>query len=243
MSCVFPTTPVFTTSSTSISFSGGTPTGPGFEREFTLTVPAGNVYDISVSADDSVVVSGAGISAESHWDAQKKTIVTGSATSSYVPLGEATSDASFSVIYKNKGGPFSLSAKVTSTRTDIQQARSSIFSSEQCLFEYFWLASKELVFSLINQSLEQQGIDTSLLHYPWYPTPFKNTGWDTSLTPPRIVYTCGEFSVKAGASLDLTSGEMEFGVDVYKQSETADFSVGVKIDTNGNVSAGLNIRF
>jgi len=57
------------------------------------------------------------------------------------------------------------------------------------------------------------------------------------------VYTCGEFSVKAGASLDLTSGEMEFGVDVYKQSETADFSVGVKIDTNGNVSAGLNIRF
>ena len=43
---------------TSLSFSGGTATGPGFSADYTLSVPAGNVYEISVSADDTATVSG-----------------------------------------------------------------------------------------------------------------------------------------------------------------------------------------
>ena len=65
----------------------------------------GNTYSISVRADDFAQVSGAGISAESHWDAQNKCIVPGSASSEYAEIDANASDVSFSVSYRNNGGP------------------------------------------------------------------------------------------------------------------------------------------
>jgi len=124
-SCPVPTEPVFTSTTASISFSGGTATGPGFGRSYKLLVPAGNIYSISVSADDTVVVSGGGISAESHWDAKNKCIVPGSKTSEYTKISDADSYVSFSVEYENKGGPYSLSVVVTSTLAATQTARVS----------------------------------------------------------------------------------------------------------------------
>lgn len=244
MSCVFPSEPVFMTASTTISFSGGTPTGPGFERSFTLIVPAGNIYAISVSADDSVVVSGGGISAESYWDAQKKQIITGSKTSEFAEIEENAPDVFFSAAYKNKGGPYSLLATVTSTRSTAQVARrSSSFGSEQCFWEYLWLARESIVMMLIRQSLIQQGVNPDLFSFPWTPSPFTSAGWNSSLTPPQVVYTSENYSVRAGASLNTDAGAMVFSVDVYRQSEESDCSIGVKIDTNGNVSAGLTLNF
>ncbi|MGN0860781.1 MAG: hypothetical protein ACI4P3_02670, partial [Candidatus Spyradosoma sp.] len=102
--------------SRTVSFSGGTPTGPGFSWTGTLTVPAGNSYSISVSADDSATVSGEGVSAESHWDASAKVVVPGSATSDFRELPEGAGDVTFSISYTNLGGPYSLSAKVISKR-------------------------------------------------------------------------------------------------------------------------------
>jgi len=53
---------------TSLSFSGGTATGPGFSADYTLSVPAGNVYEISVSADYTAAGSFGGIWAGWDWD-------------------------------------------------------------------------------------------------------------------------------------------------------------------------------
>jgi len=59
--------------------AGGSKTGPGFSGSYFIDVPAGNIYSISVSADDSATVSGGGISASSHWDAVQKKIISASA--------------------------------------------------------------------------------------------------------------------------------------------------------------------
>ena len=99
-----------------ISFSGGSPTGPAWSANYTLSVPAGNIYSISVSADDSATVSGEGISAESHWNAASKSIVGGSATSEYKEIPSGAGEVSFGISYSNAGGPYSLSVTVTSTR-------------------------------------------------------------------------------------------------------------------------------
>ncbi|MBQ8722787.1 MAG: hypothetical protein IJY80_00690, partial [Opitutales bacterium] len=103
--------------SKSISFSGGTATGPGFSETYTLSVPAGNIYSISVSADDTATVSGEGFSASSYWDASAKRIVSGAASSDWKELEEGTGDVAFTISYENKGGPYVLQVTVTSTRT------------------------------------------------------------------------------------------------------------------------------
>lgn len=67
--------------SASLSFSGGTKTGPGWSANYTLSVPVGNYYTISVAADDTATVEGCNISASSHWDASQKKIISGCAES------------------------------------------------------------------------------------------------------------------------------------------------------------------
>ncbi|MBE6400897.1 MAG: hypothetical protein E7037_08705, partial [Verrucomicrobia bacterium] len=102
---------------TSLSFSGGTATGPGFSADYTLSVPAGNVYEISVSADDTATVSGGGISASSHWDASAKRIVPGAARSSYAEISDLSATETFSISYGNAGGPYVLNVSVISIRS------------------------------------------------------------------------------------------------------------------------------
>lgn len=246
-SCPVPVEPVFTTSSASISFSGGTKTGPGFEKSFTLTVPAGNIYTISVSADDSVVVSGAEISAESHWDATKKCIIPGSATSQYVDISEGTTTVPFSVIYKNKGGPYSLSAKVTSTLTSSPITRSSnastanssnasLFDDKPCIAEYIMDHMSGIVNSLLREWLSQSGINDPI-KLPWEPPLSEPFNWNTTVISPEIIYRSEEYSVRAGMDFDPTSGEIGLSVDVYTSNERIKSSAGVRFSTNGEDSS------
>ena len=101
---------------TTLKFSGGTKTGPGFTSDYTITVPAGNIYEIFVSADDYAIVSGAGISASSHWDASKKSIVSGFSKSTCKSLENIHQKETFTINYRNAGGPYVLTVEITSTR-------------------------------------------------------------------------------------------------------------------------------
>lgn len=246
-SCPVPVEPVFTTSSASISFSGGTKTGPGFEKSFTLTVPAGNIYTISVSADDSVVVSGADISAESHWDATKKCIIPGSVTSPYVAISEGATAVPFSVIYKNKGGPYSLSAKVTSTLTSTPNTKSSnastatssnasLFDDKPCLAEYTMDHLSGIVNSLLREWLSQMGINDPI-KLPWEPPLSAPFNWSATVISPEIIYRSEEYSVRAGMDFDTTSGEIGLNVDIYTSGGSVKSSAGVRFTTNGDDSS------
>lgn len=241
-SCIFPSEPIFGSVPTSISFSGGTPTGPGFERSYILKVPAGNVYTISVSADDFARVSGAGISAESYWDAQNKRIVPGNATSVYAEIPENAEDVLFFVEYRNNGGPYVLSATVTSIRTGVTNVISPSYSNDtSCLLQYTYSLRDTLINSFISQMLEQQGIST-LVRLPWHPTEEYPNGWSGSAIPPEIVYAEGDCSVRASVGVDLLSGSATFEVDVFHGGTQADLSVGIQFDTNGNVFVGVTFN-
>lgn len=242
-SCIFPTDPIWGSVSTSISFSGGTPNGPGFEKSYTLKVPAGNIYSISVSADDFVNVSGAGISAESYWDAQNKCIVPGSATSEYAEVSENAEDVLFSVTYRNNGGPYVLSATVTSIRSGVASARSSSYSTDtSCLLQYTYSLRESFIDLFISQALAQQGISTPLV-LSWMPTAENPVGWTGDPIPPMVIYSEDGFSVRSGVSVDLSSGSATFAVDVFRDGTEIDFSVGIQIDTEGRAAASVIFKF
>lgn len=245
-SCPIPVEPVFTSTSASISFSGGTATGPGFDRNYTLVVPAGNIYTIAVSADDSVVVSGEGISAESHWDSTKKCIVPGEATSEYVEVDSTDSYVPFSVTYKNKGGPYSLSVVVTSSRTSSQVARSTndqLFENKQCLGNYLLSKHRSIANALFKQWLKQMGYESSAFVLPWEPTEDNPYGWRGTTIPPEVIYTGENYSIKAGLDFDISTGAIGLGVDVYTQSGTVDCSAGIRLSSDGGASASITIKF
>lgn len=244
-SCVFPDEPIFSSSSSSINFSNNTSlNGPGFERNYTIIVPVGNTYSISVRADDFAQVSGAGISAESHWDAQNKCIVPGSASSEYAEIDANASDVSFSVSYRNNGGPYLLDVSVTSNRSNMRLANSFFEGNPQCLGEYLWSLKAPFVNLIIRQALSQQGIDL-LQPLPWEPSSSNPDGWNFSSIPFETIYTNTEerYSVKAGASFSSSTGAMEFNVGAYMQSGQTTCSIGVMIDTTGNVSVALTMKF
>lgn len=242
-SCIFPTEPIWGTVSTSISFSGGTPNGPGFEKSFTLKVPAGNIYSISVSADDFVNVSGGGISAESYWDAQNKCIVPGNATSEYTDISESAEDILFSVTYRNNGGPYVLSATVTSIRSGVASARSSSYSTNtSCLLQYTYTLREAFISFFINQLLAQQGLSTPLVFH-WEKTTENPDGWTGDAIPPTVIYTEGDLSVRSGVSVDLSSGVATFAVDVFRNGTETDLSVGIQIDTEGRAAVNVTFNF
>lgn len=239
--CIFPTEPIFGSIPTSISFSGGTPNGPGFEKKYTLRVPAGNIYSITVRADDFARVSGAGISAESYWDAQNKCIVPGSATSEYTEIIGDAEDVLFSVEYRNNGGPYVLSATVTSIRSGVTSAGDYSIDTS-CRLQYSYSLQESFIASFISQFLKQQGISTPVV-FPWTPTGENPERWSGNEIPPAVIYTEGELSVKAGVSVNPTSEAATFEVDIFRGGASSDFSVGIQIDTNGNAAAGVRFNF
>ncbi len=241
--CIFPTEPIFGSIPTSISFSGGTSNGPGFERKYTLRVPAGNIYSVTVRADDFARVSGAGISAESYWDAKNKRIVPGSATSEYTEITGNAEDVLFSVEYRNNGGPYVLFATVTSIRSGVASAgNSSYFIDTSCRLQYSYSLQESFIASLISQFLVQQGISTPVV-LPWMPTGENSEGWSGNEIPPAVIYAEGELSVKAGVSVNPTSEAATFEVDIFRGGASSDFSVGIQIDTNGNAAASVRFNF
>ena len=241
--CVFPRDPIFGSIPTSISFSGGTPNGPGFEKNYLLKVPAGNIYTISVSADDFARVSGAGISVESHWDAKNKRIVPGNATSAYTEIAENAEDVLFSLDYRNNGGPYSLSATITSIRSGVTSPISPSYSTDaSCLLQYAKTLQEPFIGFLMSQFLTQQGVSTPAV-LPWVATAENPDGWTGNTIPPTIIYSDGNLSARAGVSVDLSSGTATFGVDVFRNGTETDLSVGVRIDTQGNAAASVTFNF
>lgn len=238
--CVFPTEPLFPAPVTSLEFSGGTPTGPGFERTYVLTVPAGNIYSVSVSADDLATVTGPGISVESHWDPVNKRIVPGSATSPYVELPKNAPEVSFTVNYKNNGGPYFLKVEITSILSDVQTSRSSDLSVK-CLDEYLWSIREGVVNSVIYQVLNQESI-TIPVRLPWEPDLNKPLGWDYSTIPLEIIHTGENYSVRAGVDVDA-SGVMKFIVDVHKNIGNVNFSIGATVTSQGGGAVFTLLRF
>ncbi len=101
----------------SLSFSNPDPYGAAFSETYYLTVPEGNYYQISISADDEASASIGGASASSHWDAKSKSIIPGYAVSPWNDIPATPGTITVEIPYSNAGGPSSLSVSITSTRT------------------------------------------------------------------------------------------------------------------------------